>query len=419
MSIAANPGGGQLDGTITVTAVDGVATFDDLVIDRSGAGYTLEASAASLTAALSGPFDVRLALTSVEAGLSHACGITPGGSGYCWGRNTQGQLGQGEAGPARDRPARITGSPMLAEVSAGDHHTCAITSAGDAYCWGLDTEGQRGDGNIGTFETVAAPVPVLGGLTFVTITAGYDHTCGLTTGGDAFCWGENLDGGLGDDNAPDDAGEPTPVFGAHAFQSLAAGLHFSCGIETGGAAYCWGINSSGQLGIGSEEAAVDTPVAVVNGLSFSVLTVGGSHACGIAQGGDLYCWGNNSNGELGDGNAGQDSALPSLVASDLTFRAVSAGDSHTCAVTMGGDAYCWGFNGNGALGDDGVHPVSDIPVAVVGGIEFEGITAGEGFTCGWTAEGLTHCWGTNSSGELGNGAAGNPSARPVRVAEPD
>lgn len=148
VAIGTNPGGGTLAGTTTISAVDGIATFFDLSIDLLGSGYTLLATSGSLSGSTSAPFDVVLTFASVSAGQDHTCGLTSGGDAYCWASNANGQLGDGTT-TSSVTPVVVAGV-LFASVTAGGDHTCGVTTAGDAYCWGRNADGQLADGTTGS-----------------------------------------------------------------------------------------------------------------------------------------------------------------------------------------------------------------------------------------------------------------------------
>jgi alpha-tubulin suppressor-like RCC1 family protein len=253
------------------------------------------------------------------------------------------------------------------------------------------------------------PVLVSGGLSFAAVSAGFEfdlreHTCGVTTGGVAYCWGSNAFGQLGDGTSLNIKIVPVLVLGGHTFASVrAAGADHTCGVTTGGVAYCWGWNSQGVLGDGTATNRT-TPVAVAGGLSFAAVSASVFHTA--------YCWGANAQGWLGDGTT-TGRLTPVLVSGGLSFAAVSAGNGHTCGVTTGGVAYCWGSNAFGKLGD-GADSRSTTPVAVAGGLSFASVSAGGNHTCGVTTGGDAYCWGWNNTGQLGNGTTTNSSV-PVGV----
>src|SRR5438105_582216 len=206
LAIGTNPGRGALAGTRTVAAVNGVATFANVSINNAGTGYTLTASAASLTGATSGGFNITaptIARTwaTVSAGGFFACGATTAGAAYCWGANVLGQLGNGTT-IASPVPVVVSGGLNFVAVNAGYYQTCGVTTDGAAYCWGSNVYGELGNGtNVGPQQCSGAacsttPVAVAGGLTFATVSAGHGNgeACGVTTGGIAYCWGFGVDG---------------------------------------------------------------------------------------------------------------------------------------------------------------------------------------------------------------------------------
>jgi len=364
LALAANPNDAILLGSTTVTAIDGIATFADLRIDRPGSGYTLAATAARHTQVISALFVVRVTFASVNGGYVHTCGVSTSRAAYCWGDNVFGQLGDGTTSSPwyRPSPAPVAGGLRFAAVTAGSFHTCGVTTSGAAYCWGDNQNGQLGDG---TTDRRAMPAPVVGGFRFSTISAGHGHTCGVIVGGAAVCWGDNSSGQLGGTLVVDhNTYRPFPgrVGGVHGFATVSAGNVHTCGVTTHGAAYCWGYNVWGQLGDGTTTQR-SLPVRVVGGLRFAIVDAGSYFSCGVTTSGAAYCWGENLDGELGDGTTTSWST-PVPVTGVLSFAAVGAGWYHTCGMTTTAGAYCWGYNGHSQLGE-GTTTTSLTPVPVV------------------------------------------------------
>jgi alpha-tubulin suppressor-like RCC1 family protein len=349
---------------------------------------------------------------AVSAGSAHTCGLTAAGAAYCWGYNSFGELGDGTTTNYRLTPVLVAGGVSFAAVSAGFNHTCGLTAAGASYCWGANYFGQLGDG--GTTQPRWTPVLVAGGVSFAVVSAGTGHTCGLTAAGAAYCWGSNTFGSLGDGTT---TGRSTPglVTGGVSFTAVSAGTGQTCGLTAAGAAYCWGRNFYGQLGDGTKTDR-STPGLVAGGVSFAAVSAGSSHTCGLTSAGATYCWGYNDLGQLGDGTW-TTRLTPVLVAGGVSFGAVSAGGGHTCGLTATGAAYCWGYNAFGQLGDGTTTPLFTgratlAPVA--GGVTFAALSAGSDHTCGVTAAHAAYCWGSNAWGKLGDGSpTGQPT--PVRV----
>jgi len=407
--LGANPDGGSLFGTTMVSAAGGIATFEDLHIDRPGSAYTLIAWSGTLTGAVSSTFAIQLTFATLTTGFGHTCGVTSGGAAYCWGFNQRGGLGDGTM-IGRTSPVLVNGGLTFAALSAGDFQTCGVTIGDGAYCWGGNLYGELGDGS--TLDR-SSPVPGILLPSFATVSAGAGHSCGVLPGGAGSCWGDNSEGELGDGTWAQRK-SPVLVAGGLTFAAVSAGVYHTCGVTTGGAAYCWGLNGLGELGDGTTvERTSPTPVA--GGLTFAqVGRVGFYHTCGVTSVGAAYCWGDNTYGQLGDGTTTEQTS-PVLVTGGLTFAAVSAGSYHTCGVTSGGAAYCWGGNFVGQLGD-GTFTQRTSPVAVAGGLLFATVSAGDQYTCGLTTGGAVYCWGDNAVGQLGNGTTGG-SATPGRVVQ--
>jgi len=356
-----------------------------------------------------------LKFRSLVAGGYHTCGVTISGAAYCWGSNYWGALGDGTL-TDRAAPVAVAGGLTFRSLTVGGGQTCGVTTSGAAYCWGENDWGEGGDGSGAAYHTT--PVAVAGGLSFRSVTAGSNYTCGLTTVGVAYCWGMNTDGRLGDGSADSTTWTmptPRPVVGGLTFDSLDAGSVHNCGVTSSGAAYCWGADGAGALGDSAMNTFRTAPVAVRGGLTFASVTAGSGHTCGVTTSGAAYCWGSDGSGELGDGLPKEIIALtPVAVVGGLTFASVTAGDIHTCGVTTGGAAYCWGDDGYGELGD-GSTLNRAWPVAVAGGLTFTSLAAGEDYTCGLVGSGAAYCWGRNFLGQLADGST-TDNATPVAVA---
>ena len=293
-------------------------------------------------------------IAAVGAGDAHTCALTTGGGVKCWGDNSSGQLGNNNGPNDSATPVDVNGlSSGITAVSAGSLHTCALTTGGGVKCWGENGDGQLGNNNIPNDSAV--PVNVSGLSSGVlAIRAGGGHTCALTTGGGVKCWGENLNGELGNNNVPNASGVPVDVSGlTSGVAAIGAGLSHTCALTTGGGVKCWGDNSSGQLG--NNSAPNDSAIPVnVSGLSSDTTAVsaGGYHTCALIKLGGVKCWGENGDGELGDNDAPDDNAVPVDVNSLTSgVAAVSGGGLHACALMTGGGVKCWGRNSSGELGD--------------------------------------------------------------------
>jgi len=344
ITLGTGAAGAVLGGTLGVAAASGLASFTDLTVNSPGSGYTLTATSGVLGAARSQLFDIgpKPIARALAAGFYHTCAVSVAGAAYCWGFNSFGPLGDGTT-TLRTTPVAVSGGLLFQSISAGIYHTCGLTASGAAYCWGNNASGQLGDG---TTSNRTSPVAVSGGLVFQAISAGDDHTCGLTASGAAYCWGS---GYLGD-GAGSHGTTPVAVSGELVFRAISAGWDHTCGLTTAGTAYCWGFNAYGPIGDGTTSDR-DTPVAVSGGLLFQSISIGYHHTCGVTTGGTAYCWGGNDHGQLGDGTT-INRTSPVAVSGGLVFQAIDTGYYlHSCGVTTGGAVYCWGLNVMGQLGD--------------------------------------------------------------------
>lgn len=412
-AIATVTGGGQVIGV-----AEGSATITATAEGRSGSATVTVTPVANVT------------LVSVVAGSAHSCALDPGGAAYCWGRAESGQLGESDPDeicqtdvgpfPCSTVPVPVGGPASFSSLAAGAAHTCGLTSDGTAWCWGRNAYGQLGNG---TTTQPAAPTAVATTVRFVLLDAGADHTCGLTSAGIAWCWGRNSMGELGDGTVTDRL-VPTPVSGSQTWKAIAAGgfspvngagIGHSCAIATDNTAWCWGANTFGQLGRGSTSQGPNPVPEQVRGTrTFAAITAGlDDHTCALTDQGEAWCWGSNELGALGDGTR-IDRDAPVAVTGGMLFNTLVAGGfmGHTCGLTVGGLAFCWGDNGGGQLGDGTL--TSKSTPSGVNGYNFTSIDAGYRHTCGRATSGIIFCWGANGAGQVGNdGSAQNPS--PSRV----
>jgi alpha-tubulin suppressor-like RCC1 family protein len=344
-------------------------------------------------------------VTALDAGYFHTCAVTAAGAAMCWGDNWAGQLGDHTL-TQRAAPVQVFGlSSGVLQVAAGGDFSCALLTGGAVKCWGDGGFGQLGAGPLTTWSTT--PVAVSGlSSGVVAITAGLYHACALLTGGAVKCWGDNFYKQVGDDSyAP--RSTPVAVVGlASGATALAAGYSHTCAIVSGGLK-CWGHNFYDQLGSGNHAITIGHAVDVV-GLSSGVLSVaaGEDHTCALVSTGAVKCWGHNLDGQLGTGdNDDYDTPVATAIASGA--QTVAAGKNFTCAI-LSGAAKCWG-----ALTGNGTRNASAWPRDVVG--QASGVlalTGGEAHACAVRTGGEVVCWGSNGEGQLGTGV---PTVRTTPV----
>ena len=352
-------------------------------------------------------------ITKIAAGNGHTCAVTTAGTVKCWGLNFFGQLGDNST-TYRYTPVDVVAGPSLlalsgvSAITTGVNHTCVLIGGG-AKCWGDNTKGQLGDGS-----TTQRLTPVdVSGLTagVVSITAAATHTCAVTSGGGAKCWGANLPSRLGDNtlnqsSTPVDVIQSPPLAVLSGATAVAAGARseHTCAI-VGSGVRCWGSDVYGQLGVDMPLLGVSRTALAVVGLAsgVSALALGGAHSCALTTSGGIQCWGNNDfGGQLGDNTMINRLTPVDVLGLTAGVGAITAGSIHTCALTVGGGAKCWGNNNIGQLGDNSMTmrltavDVSGLASGVIA------IAAGDTHTCALISNGGVKCWGFNGYGQLGD-----------------
>lgn len=315
-------------------------SVESAVAHRWRARHTTTDSSAAASLAV-----VELAPDLLGVGERHQCSVTLGGTAQCWGDNDGGQLGDGSRSASARLPRPVVGVMRYAGLGAGAAHTCGVTEPGDIYCWGSNADGELGDG---TTIRRSAPVRIAGTGTYKLVRAGRAHTCALDVEGQVRCWGSNVAGQLGD-GTWDSRSIPTLVRlpGQATALTIAVGRAHSCAVLSDHRVVCWGSNTFGQLGVAGDSAA-DVP-RVVPGVRASALAAGGGHTCVVLVSGPVQCWGRDDYGQLGaEPSRGGAVGRVTVIPGGEDVRAVTAGAAHTCALTRGGWAWCWGRTSAGA-----------------------------------------------------------------------
>lgn len=395
-------------GDTAVVSVDSIGRVQARAPGRALVVASVEAVADTVA------IGVTPAFASISAGSSHTCGVDGEGTAFCWGNGGQGRLGTGSTEQESAPAAVLADGVRFSSISAGLGDSCALEESGQAHCWGWFTV--LGSEPPGSCVTCPNPVPVDDpARPLAMLEVGSDHACGVGHGGDAYCWGRGEFGRLGDGSEGFEQ-SPVAVIGGIEFDRVSAGVAHTCGMTAAGDGYCWGSNGFGRAGVDDSVSSLTSPTAIAGNLAFRAIQAGQYHSCGLRTSGSAYCWGRNSESQLGVDPSIEESAEPLAVSGGLVFSQLAVGLRHNCALSEEGDAYCWGRNAEGQLGDGGTSERSE-PVAVAGGLRFVALTAGFGHTCGLLASGKAYCWGANSSGQLGDGTELD-RLTPVRVTAP-
>ena len=408
--------------SFALACADPVAVSPD---DDGGAGG---APAASIVA--------RPVIPQVAAGGQHSCAVGENGIVHCWGSNVYGQVGSGTGEDIIPRATPVATSLTFRAVSAGVDHSCAIERLkGLAYCWGNNSKGQLGTGNL---IAVAAPTPVATSLGFTSISAGNGFTCAIGYDYRMYCWGDNSSGQFGDGTTRS-ASKPAKAAPLYYFAAVAAGSKHACGLRyEDRRALCWG--AGGLLGDGSTSQSL-VPVGVKGAYKYASIDAGDKHTCAVEQETRRgFCWGDPTWGRLGTGispgyyiSSSWAEAHPGYGLSPLPVKGeyswwhIDAGNRGTCGIVradfdedLGYRAMCWGTDEQGEVGSaEGIGYEVAEPYRVSGeGAWLSAVSRGGTHACGINLTGVWLCWGWYSSGQLGtmgSGSGGSWYTTPVRV----
>lgn len=321
----------------------------------------------------------------------------------CWGNNVAGELGRGDAGGAIPWPQQVALPDGFAAASlfVGDRHSCAISETADMVCWGLNAAAKV-DPTSGT-TPFSVPVEMTWAVPAVTAGVSTGNTCAVS-GGETLCWGDNLDGQLGDANAgagPAVVGGATPFVG---FEELVGGYRHACG-RTGDDVWCWGTDFDGQLGNDLPLMDSADPVMTALTLPANQLAAGAFHTCAVVDGNSgVQCWGSGGFGQIGTGD-GLDTEVPLDVGlpDDESVAQLVAQADHSCVLTSAGRLHCWGSNGADIFLNAGSNAPAPVEVGIVAELPepIERVALGLRHMCVITEGGHVFCWGADDIEQLG------------------
>lgn len=347
----------------------------------------------------------------VVAGSTHTCALLVNGSVACFGRNSYGQLGYGDTIQRRSPSGWVVTTAQVTQLASGDNHVCALLVTGNLTCWGHNDRGQIG--NDGTSDQLSpASVGFSAATNITAVSCGGSYSCALLSNGSLRCWGDNSYGQLGRSfgSATYLAVPPAvdiPLFNVSTFST---GYRHACAIVKNGSVYCWGSNSNAQLGCGSKCSISSNYVTPVGPLSIlGAIAIRAStyyHTCAVVHTipHALSCFGDGLEGQLGDGRSDNSNVPTDPISLGGLIEEVEAGEYHTCALLRNGSVYCFGANNYGQLGyGDTTARSAPAPIAVPVGATVRNITTGDLITCALLTNYTVMCWGLNSDGQLGYG----------------
>ena len=392
------------DAVVTLTAdISAGATIDWQGCDSSPTDTSCEVSLTSnktIDVTVNSPI-----WTSIEVNNTHSCGIRSDEQAYCWGWGQFGALGAGDFSDAAV-PIGVQNAASInswTQVSVGQTHSCGLSDSGQIFCWGTGGDGQLGSASARS----QVPVPIDNPETvetWTTLSGGNNHTCAIADDNQIYCTGANFSGQLGLGNTNDvsiftQIANPEGVSG---WSDVSAGSTHSCAITNGGQAYCWGFGFFGQLGANSTSSS-NVPLAVIRptGVSeWTEISAGSSHSCAIANDGQAYCWGTTGRGRLGVSDLSQSKlTVPTAVVNPTNvniWENISAGSAHSCGIGNG-QVFCWGSGVSGQLGVEATEDVT-VPTSVINPLDvvsWTGVSAGTAHSCGIGSDGQGYCWGGN------------------------
>jgi alpha-tubulin suppressor-like RCC1 family protein len=367
----------------------------------------------------SGPSGTAVQFVRVATGNSHSCAIGNDSNTYCWGMNDSGYLGNGTtAGSPTPVPVNRPMGVIFTDLAIGEIHTCAIGNDSKTYCWGSNGSGELGDGSINQSRYTPTPVSAPPGVTFTQVAAGRSHTCALGNDSRAYCWGQ---GGFGQLTNGTYSGSPIPTQvntpAGVTFTRITTGGYHTCALGNDSKTYCWGYNADGTLGIGSTtEQTNPVPVNAPPGVLLTDPAAGYAHTCASGNNAQAYCWGAGGFGQLGNGGVvNQTVPIAVNAPGGVTLTGLATGSNHTCALGTDSKTYCWGDGSSGQLGNGATaQQTNPVAVNVPGGVILTQLSSGTGRTCGLGNNGKAYCWGYGGNGQLGDGGMTDQST-PVEV----
>jgi hypothetical protein len=389
--------GGRIDLTVQLVASKSTPQTDGGVGQGSDGGVVPDIGASGKLDVLSlagAPFAL------MAAGAHSTCAVRNDTSLWCWGSNTYGQL-RLSGTSNRLIPTEVSGTSWAA-VACGQTDACAIRTDGTLTCWG-----NNGSGQLGATTTSAEPRTEVPGGPWQSISPGAYQSCAIQVDGTLWCWGDNTNGQLGTGNTVATSA-PTQVAGT-GWSQVSTSFYHTCATKQDGTLWCWGLNANLELADSSIQSHM-LP-GQVSGNDWTQVVTGLYHTCAIKHDKSLWCWGGNTAGQLGNSSTpvlvqGSQGGVSIPLQVTGVWNSISAGMAHTCGIMSDLSMWCWGDNSSGQLGD-GTQISASAPRAVtVAGQAWASVSAGSAHTCALATDSTLWCWGDNSDGQLGTGSGG-------------
>ncbi len=338
-------------------------------------------------------------VVDVALGETHTCALVNDGSVWCWGSNSVGEAGFEASDEQILYPAKVDLIGEVVDIEAGSLHTCALIDDGSVWCWGENSNGQLGNG---TFSNSDGPTRVDTEVRFTTISAG-GSSCGIDTSSEVWCWGH-----VSSEEGWDYSSKPQKVQDLSGVTKLSVGGSHVCAVNDENGLFCWGANNQGQLGNGSRDGD-GAPIPVPIQSNVAQVSAGGDYTCVVLMDKRAGCWGVNSSFQLGNGNR---KPVVSLTVNKLLgpSQVVSAGNLGSCSLKVTKRLWCWGKNESGQAGIGRTSPALIArPSQVITKIKFQAVERGNYHTCAISLTGKLFCWGNNYYGSVGDGTTVNRS----------
>jgi alpha-tubulin suppressor-like RCC1 family protein len=345
----------------------------------------------------------------LAGGFYHSLAVCFDNTAMSWGNDSYGQLGNGVSGSLSTIPVQVIGITGITAIAGGSLHSVALKDDGTVWTWGSNAEGELGNGTTVEFSTV--PVEVIAINSITSVASGMQHVIALRNDGTVWDWGVNAFGQLGNGTITAFSNTPVQVTGLTDIIAIAGGAYHSLALKNNGEVWGWGYNGSGELGNGTNTNS-SVPVQVTGLTGVIAVSCGNSFSIALKNDNTVWTWGSNLEGELGNGN-NTGSYFPVQVIGLTNVKKIAGGTYHTLAMKNDGSVWTWGFNLYGQLGN-GTNTDSNIPVLVAGLTEITAIAGGYAHSLALTNSGVVWDWGYNNYGQLGNGTM-TDSNIPVQV----